>query len=158
LAVRLAGFVFLATGPLAVYGYLPQSDLVQTLTAKNNSTTVLTTTRTWDFGYRLRSIQSALGASSGAIVSAHSYVYDQADRRTRATLEDSSAWAYDYNDRNEVLSGKRVWSDHVPVAGQQFEYAYDPAGNRTQAKLGGDAAGANLRLNTYARQSKGTPT
>jgi hypothetical protein len=71
------------------------------------------------------------------------------DRRTRATLADGSAWNYDYNDRSEVTGGKRYWGDFAPVAGQQFEFAYDHIGNRSTARFGGDTNGANLRVITY---------
>jgi RHS repeat-associated protein len=70
-------------------------------------------------------------------------------RRTQATLEDSSIWKYAYNDRDELISGKRYWADWAPVSGQQFEYAYDNIGNRTSAKSGGDTGGSNLRTATY---------
>jgi len=66
-------------------------------------------------------------------------------RRTQATLADGSRWRYQYNDRDEVVSGKRFWVDWTPVGGQQFEYAYDNIGNRLVASSGGDAHGANLR-------------
>ena len=36
-----------------------------------------------------------------------------------------------------------------PVAGQQFEYAFDDIGNRTQTKAGGDENGWNLRPAGY---------
>jgi RHS repeat-associated protein len=71
-------------------------------------------------------------------------------RRLRATLADGSAWSYDYNDRNELVSAKRVWPDHAPVAGQQFEFGYDPIGNRTSARSGGDTDGLNLRSVSYS--------
>lgn len=36
------------------------------------------------------------------------------------------------------------------MAGQQFQYAFDDIGNRTQTKAGGDSAGANLRVASYS--------
>ena len=36
-----------------------------------------------------------------------------------------------------------------PVAGQQFDYAFDDIGNRKQTKSGGDQSGANLRPANY---------
>ena len=36
------------------------------------------------------------------------------------------------------------------MAGQQFEYAFDDIGNRTQTQAGGDASGAGLRATSYA--------
>src|ERR1035437_2549037 len=38
----------------------------------------------------------------------------------------------------QVPSGKRSWQHGTPVAGQQFEYAFDDIGNRKTAGRGGD--------------------
>lgn len=48
-----------------------------------------------------------------------------------------------------MKSGKRTWADGTLVAGQQFEYGFDDIGNRSSAKTGGDALGANLRSQGY---------
>jgi RHS repeat-associated protein len=132
---------------LVNYSYLSGTDLPQTTTFKHSGTTVLTTTRGWDHGVRLREIESRLGG--GGMVSAHRYAYDPWNRRTRALLEDGSSWAYDYNDRSEVLGARRLWSDQNPVAGQQFGFAYDGLGNRTSNAVGGNDQGAGLRTNTW---------
>ena len=134
----------------ATYGYLPNSDLLQSTTCANNGSTVLTTTRAWDYGYRLRSIANV---ANGATVTSHSYLYDSLDRRTQATLEDGSVWKYNYNDRNELIGAHRYWSDWTPVAGQQYGYNYDNIGNRITAASGGDANGANLRTTSYSVNS-----
>ena len=49
-----------------------------------------------------------------------------------------------------MISGKKYWSDGTPVAGEQFEYAFDDIGNRRSASRGGDQWGANLRYATYS--------
>jgi RHS repeat-associated protein len=134
----------------AAYGYVPSSDLLQTTTCKNNGSTVLTTTRAWDYGYRLRSIANV---ANGATVTSHSYSYDWLDRRIQATLEDGSVWKYNYNDRNELIGAHRYWSDWTPVAGQQYGYDYDNIGNRNSASSGGDTTGANLRTTSYTANS-----
>ncbi len=137
----------------ATYGYLANSDLLQSTTCKSNSTTVLTTTRTWEYGSRLKSIVNAV---DGVPVTSHAYAYDAISRRTKATLEDSSYWDYGYNDRDELTSARRNWSyfsTTTPVSGQQFSYAYDNLGNRTNALFGGDTNGANLRTITYTNNS-----
>src|SRR6266568_3213237 len=108
---------------------------------------VLTTTRSWEYGMRLKTIANT---TNGATVCSHAYLYDAMQRRTQATLEDASMWKYTYNDRNELVSAGRFWSDWAPVTGQQFEYAFDDIGNRTSAASGGDAAGAALRSATYS--------
>ncbi len=50
----------------------------------------------------------------------------------------------------QLISGKEYWSDGTPVAGQQFEYAFDDIGNRTSTKAGGDETGASLRSASYS--------
>ncbi|MDR3578326.1 MAG: hypothetical protein P4L50_31070 [Anaerolineaceae bacterium] len=141
-------------GCSATYGYVPNSDLLQSTTFKNGGgNTVLTTTRTWDFGMRLRSIANVVDSTP---VTSHSYQYDALNRRTQATLEDGSFWQYGYNDRDELTSANRNWaSAPAPVSGQQFSYAYDNIGNRTTAGFGGDATGnpASLRTITYTNNS-----
>lgn len=132
----------------AAYAYLPNSDLLQSTTCKKDGTNVLTTTRTWETGPRLRSIVNT--TSDGAVVSAHSYRYDALDRRRQAQLEDGSTWNYDYNDRSELTGARRYWHDWSPVSGQQFAYDYDNIGNRESAGSGGNSSGCNLRLTTYS--------
>jgi YD repeat-containing protein len=78
------------------------------------------------------------------------YVYNAANQRTHQTLlADGSTWVYDYDSLGQVKSGKRYWADGTLVAGQQFEYGFDDIGNRSSAKTGGDALGANLRSQGY---------
>jgi hypothetical protein len=47
-----------------------------------------------------------------------------------------------------ATSGVKYWSDGTKVAGQQFGYAFDTIGNRTQTQTGGDASGNNQRTAT----------
>ncbi|HYG33889.1 MAG TPA: RHS repeat domain-containing protein, partial [Clostridia bacterium] len=73
----------------ASYGYLPNSDLLQTTTCKNNGSAVLTTTRAWEHGFRLGGIVNSVDEN---VVTSHAYQYDNLNRRTRAALEDGSEW------------------------------------------------------------------
>lgn len=130
----------------AAYSYVPNSDLLQTTTCYSNLTAVLTTTRSWDYGFRLRSIVNSV---DGQPVTSHAYQYDAVNRRTEAKLEDNSAWEYGYNDRNELTSAKRHWYDNTYVSGQQYGYAYDNIGNRTTSEFGGDTSGNNLQIVNY---------
>ena len=50
-------------------------------------------------------------------------------------------------------AGAKCWFDGTPVAGQQFEYAFDNIGNRTSTKAGGDDNGMNLWSATYTPNS-----
>jgi RHS repeat-associated protein len=132
------------------YSYLPKSDLVQTITGKSNTTTVLTTTKRWEYGGRLAAISHS---TNGAPIQAFDYGYDNLQRRVRSTWADGSSWYYGYDDRDQVTSGKRAWSDSIAVAGQQYEFGYDAIGNRLQQKSGGDAGGLNLRTTTYTNNA-----
>jgi len=131
----------------AAYGYAPNSDLLQTTTCYSNAATILTTTRTWDYGIRLRSIANVV---DGTPITSHAYQYDALNRRTKATLEDGSSWQYGYDDRDQLTSASRNWATApAPVAGQQFGYNYDNLGNRTTAQFGGDTNGGNLQTISY---------
>jgi hypothetical protein len=57
----------------ATYVYLANSDLLQTTACKSNTTAVLTTTRTWETGPRLKSI---VNTANGVPVTSHEYAYD----------------------------------------------------------------------------------
>jgi RHS repeat-associated protein len=137
---------------LATYGYVPNSDLLQSTTFANSGSTVMTTTRTWNHGFQLASIANTVAGASIPVTS-HAYTYDAVNRRAEAKLEDGSAWLYGYNDRNELASANRQWLDTRPVAGQQFGYNYDNIGNRTWAQFGGDTNGNNLQTINYTANS-----
>ena len=137
-----------ATSYSATYGYLDDSSLVGTVTFGQDSTTRMTTTRSYDKLNRLLLITNAPSAA-GELPIAHAYTYNSANQRTRVTLGDASYWVYEYDALGQVTSGKRYWYDGTPVAGQQFEYGFGDIGNRTQAAAGGDENGANLRTASY---------
>jgi len=137
----------------ATYGYAPNSDLLQSTVFTSGGNPVLTTSRTWDYGVRLRSIANVVNNTP---VTSHSYQYDALNRRTAATLEDGSVWAYSYDNRDELTGASRswpAWEYNTPVAGQQFTYAYDNIGNRLTAGFGGDTNGQNLRTIAYGNNS-----
>ena len=113
----------------------------------------MTTTRQYDNLNRLTSVGTtpASGVGSGAPpLPSFSYSYNSANQRTLRTEADGSYWRYGYDSLGQVTSGKKYWSDQIPVVGQQFEYAFDDIGNRTQTKAGGDENGANLRSASYS--------
>lgn len=132
----------------ANYTYLANSSLASSVAFKKNTSTSFTTTKNYDNLNRLQAISSA--ASGKDPFTARSYVYDDANQRSRAYLEDGSYWRYEYDALGQVISGKHYWQDGTPVAGQQHEYRFDSIGNRTETKVGGDSAGANLRGASYA--------
>ncbi len=119
---------------------------------RSNSTTRMTTTKSYDKLNRLGAISSQPAAAGASLVS-FNYAYNDANQRTRVNLEDGSFWIYEYDKLGQVTSGKRYWNDWTPVAGQQLEYGFDDIGNRTSTKAGGDAGGAGLRAANYSANS-----
>jgi hypothetical protein len=98
--------------------------------------------------YRLLGISGVPGAAN-QLTLGFVYVYNDANQRRRATSAEGSFWIYQYDNLGQVISGKKYWADGTPVAGQQFEYAFDDIGNRTSTKAGGDQNGINLQTATY---------
>lgn len=129
------------------YGYDPITTQLNTTTFTGGTTT----TRTYDSLGRLQTLVTTTPGSG--TVAGYTYTYNDLDQRTRVTREDNSYWSYSYNDRGELISGKKYWSDNSAVAGQQTEYDFDSLGNRTSTKSGGDAQGLNLREATYTANS-----
>lgn len=143
------GRLNLATNGLAgiSYGYATDTDLIQTVTSRyNSSSALLTSTRYWDFGSRLREVRNVSG---GVDVGRQLINYDSLNRRTGIGLKDGSYWSYDYDDRDQVVGGKHYWNDGTPVAGQQFDYQYDNLGNRLNSKSGGNDTGGGQRTAYY---------
>jgi len=138
-----------ATAYSAAYTYLANSPLVSQIAFKQGTTTRMTTTKQYDYLNRLASTSSAIGQSAIG----NSYGLNNANQRIRNTMADGSYWLYEYDSLGQVRSGRKYWPDQTPVAGQQFEYAHDDIGNRTQTKAGGDQNGANLRSAGYFANS-----
>jgi RHS repeat-associated protein len=133
----------------ATYTYLANSPLVSQIVFKQNSTARMTTTKSYDFLNRLTQISSAPSASYTSPLT-FNYNYNPANQRTKDTLADGSYWIYGYDSLGQVTNACKYFADGTPVAGQQFDYAFDTIGNRTQTLAGGDATGANLRVANYS--------
>jgi len=130
----------------ATYGYVANSPLVGQILFTNNGALRMTTTKQYDLLNRLTNISS----SSSSFTSSFAYAYNSANQRTRRTETDSAYWVNQYDSLGQVVSGKKYWSDGTPVAGQQFDYAFDDIGNRQSTQEGGDHWGANLRYASYS--------
>lgn len=135
----------------AGYTYVANSPLVGQIGFTNSGSWRMTTTKQHDFLNRLTSI-SSVGSGSSSLPS-FSYVYNQANQRTRRIESDGSDWRFNYDPLGQVTSGRKYWPDFSPVAGQQFEYSFDDIGNRLWTKAGGDENGVNLRPANYAANS-----
>jgi RHS repeat-associated protein len=132
----------------AAYSYVANSPLVSQIAFTNAGALRMTTTKNWDNLNRMTSISSA--NASSVVLDSHGYAYNSANQRTSVTNADGSYWIYQYDTLGQVTSGKKYWSDGTPVAGEQFTYAFDDIGNRTETGAGGDQWGANLRYANYS--------
>jgi RHS repeat-associated protein len=130
----------------AGYTYVANSPLVSQIMFTNNGVLRMTTAKSYDYLNRLTAIQNSAGAAS---VASFNYHYNTADQRTAVTNADNSYWVYQFDSLGQVISGKKYWNDGTPVAGQQFNYAFDDIGNRQSTASGGDQYGANLRYASY---------
>ncbi|MCO5053478.1 MAG: RHS repeat-associated core domain-containing protein [Verrucomicrobiae bacterium] len=136
----------------ATYDYLDNSSLVEQIVFATNGTTVMTTTKGYDFVNRLTNT-TTLDVGLGTLDS-HAYKYNPASQRTSVTNLDGSYWVYGYDSMGQVTSGKKYWSDSTPVAGQQFDYAFDDIGNRqTTTRDLRQASYSVNNLNQYASRT-----
>jgi len=106
----------------------------------------MTTTKQSDYLNRLSSISST--PSNSFVLQ-----YNAANQRIMNRLADGSYWRYGYDSLGQMIAGNKFWTDETPVAGQQFDYAFDTIGNRMQAEAGGDQMGLNLRVASYTNNS-----
>ena len=132
-------------GQTVTYGYNPESGLL----ANTSYTGGTTVGRSYTSLGRTQNVTTTPAADAAQ---SYTYTYNNLHQRTRVTREDGSYWAYGYNDRGELASGKKFWSDNTPVFGRQTEYAFDNAGNRTAARAGGNQLG-ELRQSVYSANS-----
>jgi YD repeat-containing protein len=114
---------------------------------EQHGTTRMTTSRQYDALNRLTSITNEPVGSSAI---GYRYIYNTANQRIRRTESDAAYWLYTYDQLGQVISGKKYWGDGTPVAGQQFEYAFDDIGNRRTNGFGGNEGGLGLRESRYA--------
>jgi len=96
--------------------------------------------------YRLTQISKIPSADTAMTFK---YAYNSANQRTAVTNADASSWLYGYDSLGQVTSGKKYFSGGIPVAGQQFEYAFDDIGNRKYAGEGGNQWGTGFRYQNY---------
>ena len=136
----------------AIYGYLGDSRLIETVTFKNDAwSDRLITTRTFDKLNRLTAIASEpVGGAASSLPLSYAYDYNQANQRVRRTDANGSYWVYIYDKLGQVISGKRYWADGFPVDGQQFEYSFDDIGNRQET--GGRESAESTYTSNYLNQ------
>ena len=119
----------------ATYAYVPNSDLLSTLTTASGQATAYT----YEPNRNLRTrINNQFNAGT---VSQYDYVYDGIGRRTSVANTGSAFSAaafnrFNYNLRSELSESARYLGTDVnnltqPVTGEYRGFAYDPIGNRT---------------------------
>ena len=135
----------------ATYLYLANSPLVSQITFKQNGSTRMTTSKSYDNLNRLTSTGSS--NATPALLDFHGYAYNDANQRISVTNTDGTYWVYQYDNLGQVTSGVKYWPDNTVVAGQQFGYNFDTIGNRTSTASGGDQWGSNLRYASYSANS-----
>jgi RHS repeat-associated protein len=127
------------------YAYYQASGLLNTTTFTGGTNIA----RSYDTTGRLQAVTNTPAA---AAAQSYIYTYNSLNQRTRVTREDGSYWSSIYNDRGELVSGKKYWSDNSIVWGAQTEYNFDNIGNRNYAKKGGNHLGS-LRQSNYTTNS-----
>ena len=128
------------------YGYGLNSSLVNALSYEHNGRNPMSVRQQTDALDRLMSIISEPAADTSV---GYWYQYDHANRRVRTDWNDGSYWTQDYDKLGQLEKGNRYWDDGRPVAGQQFEYSHDDAGNRRSAGTGGNGSNGVLREARY---------
>ena len=135
------------------YGYLANSNLVNTITRPNNLST------TFGFENNRDLITGVENKYDATTVSNYGYVNDAIGRRTSmartgTAFASADALAYTYNDRSEVTGAT---SNVLP--GYDYSYSFDNLGNRSVARTGTiETTYAANNLNQYTNIATGTDT
>ncbi len=124
----------------ATYAYVPDSDLIETLSTDSGQIT----TNTYEPNRNLKT--TVENAFNTAVISRYGYQYDELGRRAAVTnsgsaFSESAFNRFEYNDRNELTgSGRYIGTDTMdvsqPVNPESRLYDYDPIGNRESATEG----------------------
>jgi hypothetical protein len=119
------------------YTYLPDSDLLSGMAASSG----YLWTRAYESGRSL--ITSVENRYNDTTISRYDYTNDELGRHTSRAdsglaFANPAFDAYTYNGRSEVTDAQRYHGTEVSdtstvYGGREFDYAYDPIGNRTAA-------------------------
>lgn len=121
----------------AAYSYLPNSDLLYTMTTNSG----LTTTYSYEPNRNLMTgVQNNYGAG---LISKYDYQYDETGRRSSVqnsgqAFTDAAFNIFGYNDRNELNESNRYIGPNIedtsyPVTEEYRYYNYDSIGNRSSS-------------------------
>jgi RHS repeat-associated protein len=153
---------------IRVFSLLANPPLLSQIVFATNGMTRMTTSKTYDYLNRLTAISSQPtaqlvrhsfparhsfndGGSGGGSLQpiASALSYNAANQRTKNTLADGSYWMYAYDSLGQVTNGCKYFPNGAPVPGQQFDYAFDTIGNRTQTWSVGNTNGTGLFQANY---------
>jgi RHS repeat-associated protein len=115
------------------YGYDATLGAVNSVTWRQQNTLRLTTAKTYDRLGRLTSTTHSTPQVPTA--AAHTYLYNSANQRTRATREDQSYWDYTYDTLGQVTAATKRRGDGTARIGHSFGFLYDDIGNRKTSTL-----------------------
>jgi YD repeat-containing protein len=140
------------------YGYLANSNLLESVVSANATADILTLTRTYDDAGRLAAI-SATRPSPLDPVSSFAYTLDARGRRISRTDLDGSRLDYSYNNRDELTGAVRSNQPAAAPFGEypySYAYEFDRIGNHLrQTKNGTEFRGRYNSLNELTEGSKG---
>jgi len=138
------------------YEYAADSDWLESATSFSGNTWVLQASRAWDKLGRLEVLGNQSNGSGGTLSWSEAYEYNPANQRTRRTLGSGEYWEYAYDALGQLTEGRAHTAGGIPLAGRQFSYAYDGAGNRLEDQFGGDVSGTRSRWTPLVALSKRT--
>lgn len=107
--------------------WLAGADLLQAVTYPNGATL----TNQYDVAGKLGSRRNANGA--GTVLSSLAYGYNAVGLRTNVLLADGSRVAWQYDSARQLIAASGYLPGGSLRSDYQFAFAYDPAGNRTNA-------------------------
>ncbi|MBI2442158.1 MAG: hypothetical protein HYV35_12405 [Lentisphaerae bacterium] len=129
------------------YAYLENSDLISLLASGVGSLASVLTRSYESHRNLLTKIENSVGTN---VISSYTYANDALGRRVSAVWEGEAfgelgptVMKYGYNTRSEVIGAERFFGDDPatatePVSGQNWDYVFDPIGNRQTAARDGD--------------------
>lgn len=143
-------------GVYAHYDYENNSTLVKDVVLKHGSdrsTPVLNNNRQHN---NLNQLQQSSAVEwlnvdplGGPITLTYGSQFNLLGQRQQVNMPDGSYWNHTYDPSWQLSASKKSWSDGSAVAGQNFVYTYDDAGNRLYSSTSADASDLRLRTTQY---------
>ena len=138
----------------ATYTRIPGTSLLNTTIVNNGTGDIVSVKRSYDTLNRLTSISTS-SLNSQSPIASFQYHYDDNDRRVKSTLADGSYWLYKYDEKGQLLSGKKFTPNGKLIPGQSFNYDYDTIGNRISSSSSSSSSSSysTNNLNQYTSRT-----